>query len=158
MIAFCSRQSNIDPGVLNRRHPFDGRKFAKVHEALDRLGLEQRDVAFPVTKTQLDVFAGEILRELCSSKRYILRALEGPYIPLLPFSFIDKRVLAPMRWAVQGTIAAAEAALDGLDSWNLSGATTMRVAKPQKDSASTTMWASPCSTCAAGVCLGQMSG
>ena len=121
MITFYSPSFNIDLGVLNRLHPFDGRKFAKVHEALGRLGIEQRDVVAPVTKVQLDAFASEILRELYASKRYILRALEVPYIPLLPLSFVDKRVLAPMRWAVQGTIAAAEAALDGLDSWNLSG-------------------------------------
>ena len=112
---------NIDLGPFNRLHPFDGRKFAKVHSAIQSLGIEERALAAPVSNRQLDEFAGEILRPLYASKRYILRALEVPYIPLLPFSVIDNRILAPMRWAVQGTIAAGEAALGGADCWNLSG-------------------------------------
>lgn len=121
MITFYSPHYNIDLGLLNRLHPFDGRKFSKVHEAVRRLGIEQREVEAPIPSAQLDQFAGEILRRLYTSKRYVLRALEVPYIPLLPFSLIDRRVLLPMRWAVQGTVAAAEAALHGHDSWNLSG-------------------------------------
>jgi len=121
MITFYNPRYNIDLGLLNRLHPFDGRKFAKVAQAVQSLGVEQRLVDAPVAQAKLDAFAGEILRRLYASKRYILRALEVPYIPLLPFSVIDNRVLAPMRWAVQGTIAAAEAALRGADCWNLSG-------------------------------------
>ena len=121
MITFYNPRYNMDLGLLNRLHPFDGRKFAKVHRAIQALGLEQRTVESPVPDAQLDAFAGEILRPLYASKRYVLRALEVPYIPLLPFSVIDNRVLAPMRWAVQGTIAAAEAALGGANCWNLSG-------------------------------------
>ena len=121
MITFYSPHYNIDLGLLNRLHPFDGRKFGKVHEAVRGLGLEQREVESHVTPEQLDRFAGEILRGLYASKRYILRALEVPYIPLLPFSLIDRRVLAPMRWAAQGTLDAALAALQGHDCWNLSG-------------------------------------
>lgn len=121
MITFYSPQYNIDLGLLNRLHPFDGRKFSKVHEATLRLDVEQREVGFPIAMSRVEQFAGVILRGLYTSKRYILSALEVPYIPLLPFSVVDKRVLLPMRWAVQGTIAAAEAALQGHDTWNLSG-------------------------------------
>jgi histone deacetylase 11 len=121
MIVFHSPHYNIDLGLLNRLHPFDGRKFAKVDAAVQRLGIERREVAAPVADELLDRFAGEILRRLYASKRYVLRALEVPDIPLLPFSLVDRRVLLPMRWAVQGTIAAAEAALQGRDAWNLSG-------------------------------------
>ncbi|MDP9124310.1 MAG: histone deacetylase [Pseudomonadota bacterium] len=121
MIAFYSPRFNIDLGLLNRLHPFDGRKFAKVHDAIEKLGVQQRAVTGPVSEAQLDAFAGEILRPLYASKRYILRALEVPYIPLVPFRIIDRRVLEPMRWAVQGTIAAAEQALAGANCWNLSG-------------------------------------
>lgn len=121
MITFYNPRYNIDLGLLNRLHPFDGRKFAKVHRAVQSLGLAQRSVESPVAESLLDAFAGEILRPLYASKRYILRALEVPYIPLLPFGVIDNRILAPMRWAVQGTIAAAQAALDGANCWNLSG-------------------------------------
>src|SRR4051812_44972992 len=102
MITFYAPRYNIDLGLLNRLHPFDGRKFAKVHRAIQALGVDQRRVDTQVSEAQLDAFAGEILRPLYASKRYVLRALEVPYIPLLPFSVIDNRVLAPMRWAVQG--------------------------------------------------------
>jgi histone deacetylase 11 len=121
MIAFYSPRFNIDLGPLNWLHPFDGRKFAKVHRAIEQLGVEQCGVAGPVAEARLDAFAGEILRPLYASKRYILRALEVPYIPLLPFSVVDRYVLEPMRWAVQGTMAAAERALGGENCWNLSG-------------------------------------
>jgi len=121
MITFYSPRYNIDLGLLNWLHPFDGRKFAKVHSAMQSLGVEQRTVETQVAEARLDAFAGEILRPLYASKRYVLRALEVPYIPLLPFSVIDNRVLAPMRWAVQGTIDAAQAALGGTSCWNLSG-------------------------------------
>ena len=121
MITFYSPHYNIDLGLLNKLHPFDGRKFRKVQEAIQSLGVTHQAVASEVTPAQLDSFAGEILRPLYASKRYVLRALEVPYIPLLPFGIIDRRVLAPMRWAVQGTIDAALAALAGHDCWNLSG-------------------------------------
>jgi histone deacetylase 11 len=121
MISFYSPRYNIDLGLLNRLHPFDGRKFAKVHRAMQSLGVEHRTVESEVSEARLDSFASEILRPLYASKRYVLRALEVPYIPLLPFSVIDNRVLAPMRWAVQGTIDAAEVALGGTSCWNLSG-------------------------------------
>jgi histone deacetylase 11 len=121
LIAFYSPRYNIDLGLLNRLHPFDGRKFARVADALDTMGVEQREVHAAVTSDQLDAFAGEILRKLYGSKRYILRALEVPYIPLLPFGLIDRRILDPMRWATGGTVAAAQAALTGVDAGNLSG-------------------------------------
>ena len=122
MEVFYDDRYNIDLGLLNYLHPFDGRKFRRVREALTgEPGLEFVDVPGPVSGQRLDAFAGEILRHLYRSKRYVLRALEVPYIPLLPFGVIDERLLAPMRWAVQGTLAAAEAALAGSDCWNLSG-------------------------------------
>lgn len=112
---------DITLGPLDRLHPFDGRKYSKVQRALRALGIETRPVSGPVPDAALDAFAGEILRPLQASKRYILRALELPYIPLLPFGLVDRRILRPMRWAVQGTIQAAEVALRGHDAWNLSG-------------------------------------
>jgi histone deacetylase 11 len=121
MITFYNPKYNINLGLLNKLHPFDGLKFAKVQRGIQSLGIEERTIDAPVSEAKLDAFAGEILRPLYSSKRYVLRALEVPYLPLLPFSVIDKRILAPMRWAVQGTIDGAEAALGGSDCWNLSG-------------------------------------
>ncbi len=75
----------------------------------------------PVSQSTIEEFVGDLLRRLLSSKRYILGALEIPYIPLLPFSTIDNRILRPMRWGVAGTMAAAQDALSGCNAWNLSG-------------------------------------
>ncbi len=62
------------------------------------------------------------MRRLLPSKRYILQALEVPYIPLLPFSVVEKRILEPMKWGgVSGTVEASKMALKGNNTWNLSG-------------------------------------
>ncbi|MGN6525289.1 MAG: hypothetical protein ACTHL8_02780 [Burkholderiaceae bacterium] len=121
MIVFYNPAFNIDLGLLNRLHPFDGRKFRKVAEAAVAAGVQIRDAGQPVTKSELDRFAGGVLRELYWNKRYVLRALEVPYVPMIPFGFIDKRILLPMRWGVGGTIAAARFALSGVNCWNLAG-------------------------------------
>jgi len=114
---------NIDFGLLNRLHPFDGRKYAKVAESLHALtGVEMAEPLAPVDEATVQTFVGSIFGNLLSSKRYILQALELPWIPLLPFSMIDRRILMPMRWAVSGTLTAARAALrEGGHVWNLSG-------------------------------------
>ncbi len=115
-------QYNINLGLLNYLHPFDGQKFSKVFKAISKLKdihIIQPDT--PIPQTSINSFVGEIQRELLTAKRYILRALEIPYIPLLPFSVIDKRILLPMRWGVAGTLAATRDALKGNNAWNLSG-------------------------------------
>lgn len=115
-------QYNIDLGLLNWFHPFDGRKFSKVFEAIKKFPLiDLKRPDCPIPQTIIDEFAGELMRRLLYSKRYILNALELPYIPLIPFSIIDKCILLPMRWGVKGTIEATKDALSGTNSWNLSG-------------------------------------
>ena len=122
MKVIYSPNYNINAGVFGRFHPFDGMKYAKVVEEIRSLpGLLVQAPEGAVDKRQVEEFVGEILMRLLSSKRYILRALELPYIPLLPFSLIERRVLDPMRWAVSGTIMAAREALGGANVWNLSG-------------------------------------
>lgn len=122
MNIYYHSQYNIDLGVLNRLHPFDGRKFSKIHHEISRLPqIQLKSPEFPVSNDFIEIFVNELLHRLLSSKRYILKALEAPHIPLIPFSIIDKRVLLPMRWAVQGTIEATKAALAGANCWNLSG-------------------------------------
>jgi len=122
MKVYYHPQYNINLGLLNYLHPFDGQKFLKVFKAvhqLDNMQLTQPDS--PVSATIIHSFIDELQQRLLLKKRYILRALEIPYIPLLPFSAIDKRILLPMRWGVAGTIAATEDALKGNNAWNLSG-------------------------------------
>ncbi len=113
---------NIDFGILNRLHPFDGTKYAKVYAALkDVPAIDIEIVAAPITLEDAREFANDLLKLLYVNKRYILNALALPYIPLLPFSLIDRKILLPMRWAVAGTILAAKHALQGNDSWNMAG-------------------------------------
>lgn len=115
-------QYNINLGLLNYLHPFDGRKFSRVFKAIKSLdGINIKQPEPPVSQKIINNFVGEIQRELLVAKRYVLRALEIPYIPLLPFSIIDKRILLPMRWGVAGTIEATNDALKGNNAWNLSG-------------------------------------
>lgn len=113
---------NIDFGILNRLHPFDGTKYAKVYNAIkDTPGVDIAIVPTPITLDDTREFANDLLKLLYGNKRYILNALSLPYIPLLPFSVIDRKILLPMRWAVAGTILAAKHALTGHYSWNLAG-------------------------------------
>lgn len=113
---------NIDLGLLNRFHPFDGLKFSKVFESIKEMPeISIRQPVEPISKPIIDEFTGELLQRLLHSKRYILNALELPFVPLIPFSIIDKKLLLPMRWAVGGTIDAIKDALSGQNSWNLSG-------------------------------------
>jgi histone deacetylase 11 len=121
MIVFHNRRYNIDLGLLNRIHPFDGTKFEKVLRGIDGAGVEVRDVPRPVAMSMVDEFVSENLGVLLRGKRYVLQALEVPYLPLVPFRWIDRKVLESMRWGVAGTLAAANHALSGVHCWNLSG-------------------------------------
>lgn len=113
---------NIDLGLLNKLHPFDGKKFSKIYNSLKSLpDIKFKQPLYPISEDQINNFVNELMQRLLKGKRFILGALEIPYIPLLPYSIIDKRILLPMRWAVAGTIAATKDALHGENSWNLAG-------------------------------------
>ena len=119
---FYHERFNIDLGILNRLHPFDGLKFRRVKDGLSACkNLQFIDVIGPIRDAEIDLFVSGLLRRLLTKKRYVLGALEVPYLPLVPYSFIDRRVLEPMRWAVGATQQAAQLALDGTNCWNLSG-------------------------------------
>lgn len=119
---FYSPHYNIDLGFLNRLHPFDGTKFQKVAEKIRDLdGVEMCQPQAPVSDTEINSFVDALQALVLKKKGYIMRALEVPKIPLIPFSWLDKKILLPMRWAVAGTEAAAISALEGQNSWNLSG-------------------------------------
>jgi histone deacetylase 11 len=122
MNIFYHAEYNIDLGLFNRLHPFDGLKFSKVFDAIRKNpGICIRQPAEPISRAAIDAFAGELLRPLLHRKRYILSALELPFPAVIPFSIIDKKILLPMRWAVQGSVDAMRGALGGSTGWNLSG-------------------------------------
>ena len=113
---------NIDIGLLKFLHPFDGMKFGKV---VAQLRHEKRVIIVEpvqcIPETTVNTFLSSLTRRLVLHKRPVLEALEAPYIPLLPYSWLDKRILQPMRWGVAGTLAASQTALKGEDAWNLAG-------------------------------------
>ncbi len=113
---------NINLGVLSALHPFDGAKFAKVIEDIEALHtIEIVDPETSVSEILIDDFVDSLQCLLLKKKRYILKALEVSYIPLIPFSWIDRKILLPMRWGVSGTIEASLSAISGKACWNLSG-------------------------------------
>jgi histone deacetylase 11 len=120
--AFYNPRYNIDLGVLNRLHPFDGRKFGRVVKEIEgAVGLSLVDVSAPVDEAAIARFASPLLQKLLLHKRYVLQALEVPYLPLVPLSFIDRKILEPMRWGAAGTLAAARVSVRGANCWNLAG-------------------------------------
>jgi histone deacetylase 11 len=119
---FYNALYNIDLGVLNRLHPFDGLKFKKAYDQVRLFDeVELVEPESPVTEDEINKFVDSLQKLLLKKKRYILKALEVPYIPLVPFSWVDKKVLLPMRYGVAGTVQAARHALKGHNCWNLSG-------------------------------------
>ena len=122
MNIYYDNNYNIDLGLLNYLHPFDGKKFAKVYKVIKNLpGLVMKSPEQSVPLATIEQLAHPNMREQLKNKRYILAALEVPPIPLLPFWLVDRRILRPMRWGVAGTIAAAKDALKGNHCWNMSG-------------------------------------
>jgi histone deacetylase 11 len=122
MNIYYDKNYNIDLGLLNYLHPFDGKKFAKVYQVIKDLpGIVIKSPGQPASLETIEQVATAAMKVQLKNKRYILSALEVPNIPLLPFWLIDRRILRPMRWGVAGTIAAAKDALAGQPSWNLSG-------------------------------------
>jgi histone deacetylase 11 len=122
MKIFYHKNFNIDFGLFNFLHPFDGIKFRRVYDAIK--GLPGIDIVAPAQPMPLETIrkhVGVVNKQLLESKRYILRALELPQIPLLPFSFIDRKILLPMRWGVGATMEAARLALTGVNCWNMAG-------------------------------------
>lgn len=110
---------NINVGIFKFLHPFDGCKFSKV-----RAVLNDADVIAPqgpVAENAILSSLNELLKIQLKDKAALCRALEIPKIPLLSFSWLDSRILSPMRWGVAGTLVASRLALGGDDAWNLAG-------------------------------------
>ncbi len=113
---------------LERLHPFDGHKFSRAWKEIVQTFDNEKEWHLsplgPVSTEDLcRVHTAFYLSQL-ESPTYTAQALELPI--LIPLTLIDphlleKRVLYPMRLATQGTILAAEAALEGQVAVNLGG-------------------------------------
>jgi len=123
MNVIYSKHYNINLGLLNYLHPFDGRKFKTIHGALKKNeGVEFIAPANAIGMEIIDEFLSSSMRLRVRNKHAIFRALEVPPIPLIGFSFLDRKILTPMRWGVAGTMLGAKQALQtGGIYWNLSG-------------------------------------
>ena len=123
MNVIYSKHYNIDLGLLNYLHPFDGKKFQSIYNSLKHhAGIDFILPDSPVSMEVVDEFLSSIMRHRVRNKNGIFRALEVPQIPFISFSFLDRKILTPMRWGVAGTILGASSALQtGELYWNVSG-------------------------------------
>jgi histone deacetylase 11 len=119
-----SPRYNITACGLERLHPFDGRKYARIHDWLIRQGLRKsRDFITPRPCSRADmlrVHTAEYLRSL-RDRRVLARILEVPVVCYLPACLIGWRVLRPMRWATGGTVLTCRLALEQGLAVNLGG-------------------------------------
>jgi histone deacetylase 11 len=115
---------NITAFGLERLHPFDGRKYQKIHDALIARGLKQRGEFVRPEAIGLDdllkVHTREYLKSL--NRPEVLAGILGlPILGRLPSWFTDWRVLRPMRYCIGGTVLASRLALDHGLAINLGG-------------------------------------
>jgi histone deacetylase 11 len=115
---------NITAFGPERLHPFDSRKYRRIHDALIARGLRRRrDFARPRPAGKLDllkVHTPEYLQTL-RSPRVLAGILEVPVVSRQPGWLIDWRILRPMRYATGGTILACRLALEHGIAINLGG-------------------------------------
>ncbi len=123
MKVLYSRHYNIDLGLLNYLHPFDGTKFRSIYDSLkDNDEIEFIEPFAPVSMDEVDEFLSSIMRHRVRNRNGIFKALEIPRIPFVSFSYLDHKILTPMRWGVAGTILGTrEALMNGGVYWNVSG-------------------------------------
>jgi histone deacetylase 11 len=119
-----SRGYDFSAFGLERLHPFDGRKYRRIHDWLIRQGLRRRcDFVVPPTCTRselLRVHSPEYLRSL-GNARVLAGILELPIVRRLPAWLTRWRVLWPMLRAVGGTVHACRLALEHGVAVNLGG-------------------------------------
>jgi histone deacetylase 11 len=115
---------NITAFGLEKRHPFDGSKYRRIHDWLIRQGLRKStDFLAPMRLTQgelLAVHTPEYLKSL-GRREVLARAFEVPLVARVPAWLVNWRVLRPMRRATAGTILACRLALERGLAINLGG-------------------------------------
>ncbi|MGE3819833.1 MAG: histone deacetylase [Isosphaeraceae bacterium] len=115
---------NFSAFGLERLHPFDGRKYQRIHDALIARGPRRaRDFRRPSQVSQgdlLKIHTPEYLRSLRNAGN-LAHVLELPIVRRMPGWMIDWRILRPMRLATGGTILACRLALERGIAINLGG-------------------------------------
>ena len=117
---------NIGFFGLEALHPFDSRKYGRAWnllrthfgESLIQRWIEPKG---PVDVDDLlRVHSRDYLQRLRNSQ-YVAGAIEIPLVAPLPHALVDRCVLRPMRWAAQGSMLAAESAMEHGFAVNLGG-------------------------------------
>jgi histone deacetylase 11 len=115
---------NVTAFGLERLHPFDGRKYRRIHDALVARGLRRPgDFVRPRPVTTGDLLRVHTTEYLRSLRRpgVLAGVLEVPVVRRLPGRVIDWRILRPMRYATGGTLLACRLALEHGVAINLGG-------------------------------------
>ncbi len=115
---------NITAFGLERLHPFDSRKYRRIHDALITRGLRRaRDFVRPRAASRselLQLHDADYLRSLRNPTQ-LAGILEVPIAARLPAWLLDWRILKPMRLATGGTVLACRLALTQGIAINLGG-------------------------------------
>jgi histone deacetylase 11 len=113
---------NFDLGLIGHLHPFDGTKFRRVYRKIKQeKSLDFISPESGISQSVISEFVTPFIERCLKNKDHIYRALEIPKIPFAEISFLNKKILGPMRWGVAGTILSTKQALANDICWNLSG-------------------------------------
>jgi histone deacetylase 11 len=123
---FYTPEYDISFWGIEKLHPFDSRKASRAWQrARETLGAELDRArvapAAPADREALKTIHADAYLDSLKHSGVVAKALEMPVLRLLPARTLDRRVLLPMRWAVQGTIDAARMAVAGGAAINLAG-------------------------------------
>lgn len=119
-----SRNYNISAFGLEKLHPFDSRKFGKIHDHLIEKGLRSSaDFICPneLTREQLLRIHTAGYLESLQDSGVLSGILEIGVLATVPAPFLDAQVLRPMRIASGGTLLACRLALENRICINLGG-------------------------------------
>ncbi len=124
VVIVYSTNAELNMAGLERLHPFDIHKYAKIYLQLQTEGYLRPDDVFvpePVSEEQiLLVHTDEFLRSLKDSQR-VAQYLEAGFVGKFPAKIVDVTVLNSFRWATGGTILAGREALKYGIAINLGG-------------------------------------
>jgi histone deacetylase 11 len=84
-------------------------------------GIQIDQPSTPIPALAVNEFVNDLMKLLLKEKNYICQALEIPRLPFISYDYIDRKIMAPMRWGVTGTLEASRLALEGNNCWNLAG-------------------------------------
>ena len=119
-----SKHYQVSVAGLEKLHPFDIRKYAKIYLKLNTDGLiRPADVFVPDAARAEDILRVHTRAYLARLKQPAMAAryLEAPAVANLPAPLLDACVLSPFRYATGGTILAARLALKHGIAINIGG-------------------------------------